>query len=95
MFSKSATRSITQTFVLATYLLSTTVNAEPDQQSGKRRGPPPEAFEVCADQAEGAACSFSGHREDVTGSCIVPRHEQDKLVCAPEGGPPLDHQIQK
>ena len=92
MFSKSATRSITQTFLLATYILSTTANAQPDQQSGKRHGPPPEAFEVCADQAEGAACSFSGRRGDVTGSCIVPRHEQDKLVCAPEGGPPRGHE---
>lgn len=91
MFSKKATRSITQTFLLATYILSTTANAEPDQQSGKRRGPPPEAFAACADQAEGAACSFSGRRGDVTGSCIIPRHEQGELVCAPEGGPPKEH----
>jgi hypothetical protein len=91
MSSKKATRSITQTFVLATYILSTTANAEPDQQSGKMRGPPAKAFEVCADQAEGADCSFSGHRGDVTGSCIVPRHNEDELVCAPEGGPPKGH----
>ncbi len=64
MLTKKSTRSITQMFIFATYILSTTANAEPDQQSGKRRGPPPEAFEVCADSAEGVACSFSGRRGD-------------------------------
>jgi hypothetical protein len=86
-----AARSITLTVILATYISSTIANAEPDQQSGKRRGPPPEAIEVCADQAKGAACSFSGRRGDVTGSCIVPPQDQDELVCTPEGGPPKDH----
>jgi hypothetical protein len=35
-----AFRSITLTVILATYLSSTIANAQPDQQSGKRRGPP-------------------------------------------------------
>ena len=74
----TVSRSITLTVVLAAYLTSTIANAQPDQQSGKRRGPPPVAFEVCADQAEGAACSFSGHHGDVTGSCIVPQREGDE-----------------
>lgn len=86
------TRCITLTVILATYLNSTIANAEPDQQSGKRRGPPPAAFEVCADQSEASACSFSGRHGDVTGSCIAPKRDDqdDKLVCAPEGGPPSD-----
>lgn len=85
------TRSITLTVIFATYLSSSIANAQPDQQSGQRRGPPPEAIEVCADQTEGAACTFSGRRGDVTGSCIVPPQTSDELVCAPEGGPPRGH----
>jgi hypothetical protein len=87
MFIKS-THSITQTLILATYILSVTATAGPDQQSGKRHGPPLDALEACADRTEGAACSFSGRRGDVTGSCIVPRHNENELICAPEGGPP-------
>ena len=85
-----ATRCITLTVILTTYLTSTIANAGTDKQSGNRRGPPPAAFEVCADQTEAAACSFSGRHGDVTGSCIVPKRDAqgDKLVCAPEGGPP-------
>jgi hypothetical protein len=83
-----ATRSVTQLFLLATYLSSTIASAEPEQESGKRRGPPPEAIEACADQAEGAACTFSGRRGDVSGSCIVPPNDEETLACAPEGGPP-------
>jgi hypothetical protein len=86
----TVSRSITMTVILATYLTATIAHAQPDQQSGKRRGPPPQAFEVCADQAEGAACSFSGHHGDITGSCIAPEREGQELVCAPEGGPPGD-----
>ena len=85
------TRSVTQLFLLATYLSSTIASAEPEQESGKRRGPPPEAIEACADQAEGAACTFSGRRGDVSGSCIVPPNGEEALACAPEGGPPRHH----
>ena len=90
MSISKATRCITLTVILTTYLTSTIANAEPDKQSGSRRGPPPAAFEVCADQAEASACSFSGRHGDVTGSCIVPKRDGqgDTLVCAPEGGPP-------
>jgi hypothetical protein len=90
----NVTRSITLAVILATYITSSIANAQPEQQSGKRHGPPPEAIDACADQDEGAACSFSGRRGDVTGSCIVPGHDQDKLACAPEGGPPKDHDEQ-
>jgi hypothetical protein len=85
------TRSITLAAILMTYLSSTIAIAEPDQQSGKRHGPPPQAFEVCAEQTEGATCSFPGRRGDVTGSCIIPPRGEAELVCAPEGGPPRDH----
>jgi hypothetical protein len=90
MCTRKVIRGIAQTFILVSYLSSTVANAQPDQQSGERRGPPPQAIAACADQPEGAACSFSGRRGDVTGSCIVPPQGKE-LVCAPEGGPPRHH----
>lgn len=94
MSINKTTRSITLAIIFAAYLSSTVANAEPGQQSGARRGPPPQAFDACADQPEGADCRFTGHRGDVTGSCIVPRQEghAEELVCAPEGGPPRDRE---
>ncbi len=64
-------------------------NADPDEREGERRGPPPEAIDACANQSEGAACSFSGRRgEELNGTCLVPPRGEASLVCAPEGGPP-------
>lgn len=92
MHNPKLIRSLTLSAVLAVSLSSSIAIAGSDKQSGKRRGPPPQAIEACADQEEGAACSFSGRRGDVSGSCIVPPHKQDMIVCAPEGGPPKEHQ---
>ncbi|MFT4521061.1 MAG: hypothetical protein ACI9JM_003473 [Halioglobus sp.] len=86
-----ATHNITLAAILATILSSTIAHAESDKDSSKRRGPPEQAFEACADQAEKGACSFSGRRGDVPGTCIVPPHADAELVCAPEGGPPEGH----
>jgi hypothetical protein len=83
--------SITAMAILAASLTSAHANAEPDQRSGKRRGPPPEAIAACADQTEGAACSFSGRRGEVEGLCFAPPQDQAELACAPEGGPPAGH----
>ena len=88
MFTKKVTRSVALPIILASYLTSTIADAQPDQQSGERRGPPQQAIEACAGQSEGASCAFSGHRGDVAGTCIVPPGGQDLLACAPEGGPP-------
>lgn len=65
-------------------LFSSLTSAKP----GMRGGPPPEAFEVCKNLTEGAACRFKGRRgEDVKGKCETsPRDEL--LICAPEGGRP-------
>jgi hypothetical protein len=90
MSTKKVIYGIAQAFILVSYLSSTVANAQPDQQSGERRGPPPQAIAACSDQPEGAACSFSGRRGDVTGSCIVPPQGEEELVCAPAGGPPID-----
>jgi hypothetical protein len=63
--------------------------AQPDSQGGRRHGPPPEAIDACTDQAENAACEFTGRRgETVEGTCISPPGGDNELVCAPEGGPP-------
>ncbi|MCB1703637.1 MAG: hypothetical protein KDI17_02190 [Halioglobus sp.] len=81
-------RGVTRSFIIVSYLTYQVANAQPSQQGGDRRGPPPEAIEACADQSEGAACSFSGRRGDVTGTCITLPQEDEGLACAPEGGPP-------
>jgi hypothetical protein len=85
------TRKLVLAVALATYVSSTIAQAGPDQKNGMRQGPPPEAFEVCAEEAEGSVCKFAAPRGDVTGTCIVPPRDQEVLVCAPEGGPPRDH----
>ena len=55
-------------------------------ERGGRRGPPPEALEACTDKVEGDACSFSGPRGDVEGSCIVPPRGEESLICGPADG---------
>lgn len=60
------------------------------ENRGRPHGPPPEAVEACANLAEGDACSFSGRRGEVEGTCIVPPQDEETLACAPEGGPPHD-----
>ncbi len=74
---------------IATSLLATVATAAPDEsQEGKRRGPPPEAFEACATLSEGTSCTFEGRRGDLDGTCVIPRHDEQALVCAPLGGRP-------
>ena len=59
---------------------------------GERRGPPPEAFEACANLVQGDSCTVETPRGQLSGSCEMPRGEE--LVCVPEGhergrrGPP-------
>jgi len=53
----------------------------------KRRGPPPEAIDVCEGLAEGDGCAFvSPHGDNIEGSCEMTR--SDVVACVPEGGPP-------
>ncbi|MEQ9462653.1 MAG: hypothetical protein RJQ10_03245 [Haliea sp.] len=62
--------------------------AQPGGGQGARRGPPPEAYEACADLAAGDSCTMTGRRGDtLEGSCIVPSEDESSVVCAPEGGP--------
>lgn len=83
--NKKSISAFAVTVILSTVLLPTIASA---QENGQRRGPPPEAFEACANQAEAAACSFSGNRGDVTGTCMMPPQGESELICAPEGGRP-------
>lgn len=73
-------------FAVTTLLASPVAFAEPGER-GSRRGPPQEAFDACTNGSDGQTCSFSGHRGDVQGTCIVPpRADDGRLVCAPERG---------
>jgi len=54
---------------------------------GKRRGPPPEAIDVCEGLSEGDGCAFVSPRGDnIEGTCEITR--SDIIACVPEGGPP-------
>ncbi|WOJ97042.1 hypothetical protein R0137_00370 [Congregibacter brevis] len=83
---------IIATSVIALAGISVNVAAQEDDSEnrgqGKRRGPPPEALEACANLSEGEACAFTGRRGDMTGICFAPPKEDAALACAPEGGPP-------
>ena len=57
-----------------------------DDRRGQRRGPPPEAFEACAEKVEGDVCGFTGRRGTAEGICEIPRGGEDGLICAPEHG---------
>ena len=91
MFNNTLQRSTILALALTACVTTNFAQAQSDGQGGKRRGPPPEALEACANSSEGESCSFAGRGgKTVEGSCIVPRNE-DSLACAPEGGPPADH----
>ena len=81
-------RTISATMLAVLLALSPLAQAGSDDRQGKRRGPPPQAFEACQEQAAGAVCSFEGHRGELQGTCIVPPRDaqSEVLVCAPEGG---------
>ncbi|WP_414981672.1 hypothetical protein [Congregibacter sp.] len=90
--SLGLTRALFVTGMLAVAGISLPAAAQSDEgedrQKGKRRGPPPEAIEACANQSEGQACSFTGRRGDMTGVCFAPPKEDAVLACAPGGRPP-------
>lgn len=51
-----------------------------DQQ---HRRPPPEALDACQGKASGAACSFTGRRDEtVSGTCFAPQSDLP-LACRP------------
>lgn len=72
---------------LISQVASQVASAQPGG-GGERRGPPPQAYEACADLAAGDSCAITGRQgETLQGSCVVPKEDDDTLVCAPENGP--------
>lgn len=55
-------------------------------ERGDGRGPPPAAYEACADKAQGDDCSVSLGDRTIEGRCITGLDE--KLFCLPDGMPP-------
>jgi hypothetical protein len=72
-------------FITLTSAVLTLMSAQAISADDSRRGPPPEAFEVCEGQAEGDTVSINTPKGDtVEATCQM---MQDKLVAVPEGGP--------
>ena len=54
---------------------------------GRRRGPLPEAIDVCEGLSEGDGCAFVSQRGDnIEGTCEMTK--SDIIAYVPEGGPP-------
>jgi hypothetical protein len=56
-------------------------------QGGMMGQPPQAAIDACANQSQGAACSFSAPMGTISGTCQTPPN-QTQLICVPAGGPP-------
>jgi len=70
--------------VLASLFIAFTATQAVAEDKG-RRGPPPEAFEVCEGQSEGASVSFTTPKGDsVEATCKLMR---EKLVAVPDNMP--------
>jgi hypothetical protein len=70
------------------YLLSLTLAATAALAQMPQGGPPQAAISACDGQREGANCSFSAPRGEVSGAC---RNTSAGMACAPTGGPPGAH----
>ncbi len=85
LFPKRKSKLATAVFL---FTLSVPVLSYADRgDRGRPQGPPPEATEACKSLSVGDACSFSGRRGEVVGTCINPQGDEDILACAPKGGP--------
>jgi len=54
---------------------------------GNGQQPPQAAITACANQSQGAACSFSIPNRTISGTCMMPPNSS-QLACVPAGGPP-------
>lgn len=74
--------------MLVICVVNRSVHAQSAGSPGERRGPPPEAFEACAELSEGDSCNMTGRRgEALRGICIVPGDDDVTVVCLPENAP--------
>ena len=72
-------------FLVTTAVVIGTLAVNVDVEAKGKRKPPPEAFEVCANQDVDAVCEMQGRRgETLTGTCVVPPREEAELVCRPD-----------
>ena len=58
-----------------------------DSQGGMMGQPPQEAINACANQSQGASCSFTIPNGTISGTCQTPPNVS-QLACMPVGGPP-------
>ena len=75
--------------LLAATLFCFGLAAQPDGNDGderKRRGPPQEALDACANLSEGDTCSFESQRGTMNGECRLSPQGQPPLACAPPRG---------
>jgi hypothetical protein len=77
-------RSKLSHLVCITTLFMVSGLASAQKQGGEHRQPPAEALAACKALTSGAACSFTGPRRSVTGSCFAP--EGKPLACRPKDG---------
>lgn len=69
--------------VLVSLLPITGLAYASDGEGKRRKGPPPEAFEVCKGKQSGDSVEFTGRRgETLTATC---EERNDRLVAVPEG----------
>jgi Protein of unknown function (DUF1566) len=68
------------TIVVTLALLATAAAAQPPMG-----GPPPEARSACAGKQEGASCTFTTPRGELSGTC---RNVREGMACVPAGGGP-------
>jgi hypothetical protein len=61
--------------------------AQSGQGGGMMGQPPQAAIDACANQTQGASCSFSTPNGTMNGTCGTPPN-QSQMVCMPAGGPP-------
>ena len=94
MFTNRNQKRIALALVLSTCVSAYSASAQPGGRSDKRHGPPPEAFEACAELASGDSCETVGRRgESLAGICTIPREDEETLVCVPENAPdPSEHE---
>ena len=79
-------RTIKRIFIALSFtLIANSALAERDgeDRQKKRRGPPAEAIEACANLNEGDACQFTGRRGDASGTCFLPPKDGSALACKP------------
>lgn len=75
--------------LVVSLLFASSLAAQPAQGQGGNgqppRKPPQEAIDACSGHSAGDACSFSGRRGTMEGTCFAPA--QKPLACRPANAP--------